>query len=172
MMIGRYDLSAMRVLILDDEGNMLSLIGAMLTRLGVGQVQTARDAPRAIDLVSVFQPDLILVDWELGGMSGYEFVKRVRMLNDGEEIGLFMVTGFSEVERVKAALTAGVDDFLAKPLAAGTLQRRINRFIDLRPHLKWRFRNTAVSSLPGSQQEHEMDARSALTNDEISALFD
>jgi len=170
--MGRYDLNGMRVLVLDDEGNMLSLISAMLTRLGVGQVQTAREAVRALDMVTVFQPDLVLVDWELGGTSGYEFVKRCRMVGDGgDDIGLFMVTGFAEVERVKAALTAGVDDFLAKPLAAGTLQKRINRFIDLRPHLKWRFRNTQMIARD-DPADLDFDSRAALTNDEISALFD
>lgn len=174
-MKARYDLRKMRVLLVDDEPNMLGLLTGMLSRLGISAIEHAKSAPRALDLVELFNPDLALVDWELGGMSGYDFVKQVRGLGgEAEDTGLFILTGHAEMARVKSALTAGVDDFLAKPVAATTLHRRINRFIDLRPHLKWRFRDEAQDRIKGDDTAEPagVDPRVSLSNDEISALFD
>lgn len=137
----KYDLKNMKVLIIDDTLNMLTLVKSMLGRIGITQIETVNDAPSGFDRLSVFPADLIVVDWQMEPLDGHDFVRLIR--TDGKtkdrKIGLFVTSGLPEQQRVRAAMKAGADDFMAKPFSTNILRDKIYRYIDIqRPDLQER----------------------------------
>ena len=74
-----------------------------------------------------FQPDLILVDWNMPNMDGLTFVKTFRQANKATP--LIMVTTESEKSRVIEAIKAGVNNYVVKPFTPDLLSQRINETI-------------------------------------------
>ena len=137
----KYDLKNMKVLIIDDTINMLTLMKSMLGRIGISQIETVSDAPSGFDRLSVFPADIVIVDWQMEPLDGHDFIRLIR--TDGKtkdrKIGLFMTSGLPEQQRVRAAMKAGADDFMAKPFSTNILRDKIYHYIDQqRPDLQER----------------------------------
>jgi len=73
--------------------------------------------------------DLLLVDWSLPGKNGLALVQTVRESDAFGDIPIIMQTGEDREEYVRRALEAGVDDYIAKPIACTTLQEKVANLI-------------------------------------------
>lgn len=109
-----------RVLVIDDNTDAGETT-AMVLRLEGCEVEIAADGPSALDLLSRFNPDLILLDIGLPGMDGYEVARRIRGLVDGNKPYLVAVTGYGRPEDIARSTEAGFDRHLVKPLDIGSL---------------------------------------------------
>lgn len=69
--------------------------------------------------------DIALVDWNMPGMSGLEFIRSVRAVNIWEQMFLMMVTSETAPERLRLALDAGADEYLMKPITPEVLQQKL-----------------------------------------------
>ncbi|MFZ1989704.1 MAG: response regulator [Alphaproteobacteria bacterium] len=119
--------SALNVLVADDSLQMRRLLLAMLNAIGVWNVRTAIDGREAFDSFSQQRPDILITDADMGQVGGMELVRSVRRYQDqtGPYVPIIMVTGHTEQSWVEEARDAGVDEFLAKPISAGSLYVRV-----------------------------------------------
>jgi len=119
------------MLVVDDSRAMREIMKTILKGLGVGEVLTARQSDEALEILSRKVPDLIFVDWWMTPMDGIEFVRHLRRDPDSpcRFVPIVMCTGYTEVPHVMAARDAGVTEFLAKPVSAAAVARRIEEVI-------------------------------------------
>ncbi|HQR39880.1 MAG TPA: response regulator, partial [Blastocatellia bacterium] len=115
--LGREKLEGVRVVVVDDEREVLEMSAFLLTRQGA-DVRTASSASAALDLVKTWRPDCIVSDIGMPGQDGYEFIKSVRSLSDknGGAIPAVAVTAYVRVEDMAKALASGFQMHLAKPV--------------------------------------------------------
>src|SRR5215212_3841320 len=103
------------ILVVDDNAANLKLSRVLLTHAGY-DVRTAEDAERAIELLALFTPRLILMDIQLPGMDGLELTRRLRADARTSRILIIAVTAYAMKGDRERALAAGCDDYVAKPI--------------------------------------------------------
>ncbi len=113
----------MKIMLVDDSKTMRNIQKSVLAQLGYTQVEEACDGQDALSKVSAYQPDLMLVDWNMPNMDGLSFVKAYRQSNKATPI--IMVTTESEKARVIEAIKAGVNNYVIKPFTPDLLSQRI-----------------------------------------------
>src|SRR5262249_55406724 len=105
-----------RVLVVDDNVDAAESTAMLLPFLG-HLVEVAYDGPSALFAVRDFQPEIVLLDIGLPGMSGYEVARQLRANPENEGLVLAAVTGYGQDEDVRRSREAGFDYHLTKPLA-------------------------------------------------------
>lgn len=117
----------MKVLIVDDYKTMLRVVRNLLSQIGLKDVEEATDGQMALEVMKGHKFDLIISDWNMEPMSGYDFLKEVRANPDAgvAKTPFIMVTAESKVENIVAAKQAGVDNYIVKPFSAETLKGKI-----------------------------------------------
>jgi two-component system chemotaxis response regulator CheY len=116
-----------RVLIVDDEFTMRKVIRTLLLSAGVTDVHDAGDGEGGLAAISALDPDVVILDWQMAGMNGPEFVRQVRSpaTSASSNVPIIMLTGHGEQSRVVEAMRLGVHEFLVKPVSAKALQERL-----------------------------------------------
>lgn len=122
-----YDFSQLRVLVADDSFHMRELVRTFLEGFGIKNVYPASNVDEAIEGLIANDPDLVITDWNMPPTSGLEFVARIRQGEDipNRFVPIIMLTGYTEMARVKEARDAGINAFLAKPISAASLYKRL-----------------------------------------------
>ena len=118
------DLS-MPVLVVDDYNTMVRIIRNLLKQLGFTDVDDASDGEAALAKMRQRRYGLVISDWNMEPMTGYELLKQVRADAALSQTPFIMVTAESRTEDVIAAKKAGVSDYIVKPFNARTLQGKI-----------------------------------------------
>ncbi len=113
------------ILIIDDYKTMLRIVRNLLKTLGFENVDEATDGTMALQMIGVKQYGLIISDWNMEPMSGYELLKNVRGNEKTRNIPFIMVTAESKTENVIAAKQAGVSNYIVKPFNAETLKMKM-----------------------------------------------
>ena len=115
----------MRALVIDDSRVMRGILRRFLEQLRY-EVGDAADGSAGLEqLRRSARPEVVLVDWNMPGLSGLEFVQAVRAQPDLAEVRLMMVTTENERERVVEALEAGADEFLMKPFTVEAVREKL-----------------------------------------------
>jgi len=116
---------AMPVLIVDDYNTMVRIIRNLLRQLGFENVDEACDGSTAIAKMRERDYGLVISDWNMEPMTGYDLLQQVR--NDPKlyQVPFIMVTAESKTENVIAAKKAGVSNYIVKPFNAQTLKSKI-----------------------------------------------
>ncbi|MCX7585476.1 MULTISPECIES: response regulator [unclassified Phenylobacterium] len=126
-------LGALRILVVDDNEQMRTIVGTVLAAAGVGRLFYATDGRHGLDQLMHNPVDVAYVDYEMPTMNGLDFISRVRMLpGDARYLPIVMLTGHSDLPRLNAARDRGVNEFLAKPVTARDILKRLESVI-LRP---------------------------------------
>ncbi|MEQ8665584.1 MAG: response regulator [Rhodospirillales bacterium] len=134
-----YDLSNLRVLLVEDNEFLRKLVSSVLASLGIRRVQKAREGGEGWSLFQASSPDLIIVDWVMTPIDGPAFVQRVRQDDKSRNIyiPIIMLSAYGDMSRVIAARDMGVNEFLAKPVSAAQLYDRIERVLEVeRPFVR------------------------------------
>lgn len=118
------DLS-MNVLIVDDYKTMLRIIRNLLKQLGFDNVDEAIDGSDALGKLRGKSYGLIISDWNMEPMTGYELLKEVRSDAQLKATPFIMVTAESKTDNVVAAKKAGVNNYIVKPFNAATLKTKM-----------------------------------------------
>jgi putative two-component system response regulator len=116
------------VLVVDDVAENVELIDDFLDSVNC-RVLTAMSGQSALDLVAVEPVDLVLLDVEMPGINGLEVCRRVKSSPGTSMVPVVIVTAYSAVEDRVAALEAGADDFLAKPVEQTELVARVKSLL-------------------------------------------
>src|ERR1700693_3917834 len=118
------DLS-MPVLIVDDYNTMVRIIRNLLRQLGFEHIDDANDGSEAFEKMQNRKYGLVISDWNMEGMTGYDLLQRVRSDPQLSTTPFIMVTAESKTENVIAAKKAGVSNYIVKPFNAQTLKAKI-----------------------------------------------
>jgi two-component system phosphate regulon response regulator PhoB len=112
-----------KILIVEDERGIQELLRVNLSRAGY-EIFQAENAAAAIKLLDRIEPDLVLLDWNMLGQSGLEFVKTLRSRLQNS-LPIIMVSARSSEKDKLLAFEAGVDDFVSKPFHVRELLARV-----------------------------------------------
>ncbi|HEY9786952.1 MAG TPA: response regulator transcription factor [Candidatus Obscuribacterales bacterium] len=115
-----------KVLIVEDEADLAGQIRQWLTREHY-TVEIADNGQSAMELLRVYQYDVVILDWMLPGMSGIEVCKQFR--SRGGKTPVIMLTAKSSVDEKEEGLDSGADDYLAKPFHLKELAARVRALI-------------------------------------------
>ncbi len=117
---------AMPILVVDDYKTMVRIIRNLLKQLGFNNVDDAADGVEALSKLREKKYGLVISDWNMEPMTGYELLKEVRSDDALNRTPFIMVTAESKTENVIAAKKAGVNNYIVKPFNAQTLKGKIN----------------------------------------------
>lgn len=120
-----------RILAVDDEESIRRTIQVLLEGLGHDAV-VAESGEAALDFLSREVPDLILLDVEMTGMSGFQVVERLKRDPRTRSVPVIMVTGLGDRESRLKALKNGAEDYLIKPVDPAELQVRVRNHLRLK----------------------------------------
>ena len=116
---------SMPILVVDDYQTMIRIIRNLLKQLGFENVDDASDGNAAIAKMRDKKYGLVISDWNMEPMTGYELLKEVRSDPSLTRTPFIMVTAESKTENVIAAKKAGVNNYIVKPFNAQTLKTKI-----------------------------------------------
>jgi len=114
-----------RILVVDDERDLVDLISYNLTRGGY-EVLTAQDGKSGLEIAQRETPDLVLLDLMMPGLDGTEVARRLKADSRTAGIPIVMLTAKGEETDVVVGLTIGADDYVTKPFSMKILLARIN----------------------------------------------
>jgi len=117
----------MRALVIDDSRAMRALLGRLLGEIGFSVDEAGNGREGLEHLQTHGTPDVVLVDWNMPEMSGFEFVQAVRANRDYDAVRLIMVTTETEMTRVVKALGAGLDAYVMKPFTKEAVVEQLER---------------------------------------------
>ncbi|MBN1300107.1 MAG: response regulator [Melioribacteraceae bacterium] len=114
-----------KILIVDDQPDNVFILEDRLKREGFGTL-TAYDGTSCIDKAENNQPDLILLDVMMPGMSGFEVCEKLTGNDKTKMIPIILVTALTDVEDIKKGLSVGAFDYIKKPYNRAELIARVN----------------------------------------------
>ena len=117
------------VLVVDDYKTMIRIIKNLLKQIGFTDVDDASDGGEALEKLKQKDYGLIISDWNMEPMTGYELLQKVRAEDSTKATPFIMVTAESKTENVIAAKKAGVNNYIVKPFNAGTLKAKMTAVI-------------------------------------------
>jgi len=119
-----------RALVVDDDEDLLRLLCVLLEDIGIS-CERATDGEDALALLNSLVFDLLVVDKNLPGMDGIEVARRARVLQPG--LVTLVITGYASEDSAHRAATAGVNDYLTKPIDVVEFRTRIKELLDEQP---------------------------------------
>jgi DNA-binding response OmpR family regulator len=119
------------ILVVDDTPRSLKLLSDLLCMKGY-DVQTADSGEKAIEQIALDQPDLVLLDVLMPGMSGYDVCRHIRQNPATAVLPVIMVTALDPNEERVRGLEAGADDFLSKPIHQAELLARVRSLLRIK----------------------------------------
>jgi len=115
----------MKLLLVDDDADLLAVTGFAMQQAGFLVVK-ASDSPRALAMFREEQPDLVVLDINMPGGSGFDVCEAIRR---DSRVPIMMLTARGEEEDLVRALELGADDYLTKPFSPRTLIARVKALL-------------------------------------------
>ncbi len=121
-----------KILIIDDEEDNIEIVQRKLLRTAYHCIGEP-DSMRAFDTVCRERPDLIVMDWQMPGLSGIELLERYKADEMAASIPVIIMTGImKESEHLQRAFDIGAADFIRKPVDTLELNSRVSSILELR----------------------------------------
>lgn len=123
-----------KILVVDDEVAICSMLSLALQTAGY-EVESVHDGKDVMAALVNTQPDLILLDWMLPGVSGIELARQIKQSPDFNELPIIMLTARTEEDSKVTGLESGADDYVTKPFSIRELVSRIKAVLRRRSPL-------------------------------------
>jgi diguanylate cyclase (GGDEF)-like protein len=144
-----------KILVVDDDPAAIQLMGQILQDLG--EVQFATNGADAVRLARESPPDLVLLDAQMPGMSGFKVFDALRELPDLADVPIIFITSHSESEFEIGILEMGATDFIAKPVNPSIVKARVKTHLRSK-HLADSLRHIAATDgLTGIANRRQFD---------------
>ncbi|MCA9805295.1 MAG: response regulator transcription factor [Cyanobacteria bacterium HKST-UBA02] len=121
-----------KLLLADDDFELVRGLSRYLNSQGY-VVETALTGGDALQMLSGFSFEIVILDWQLGDMTGVEVLRQYR--SSGGKAPVLMLTGLSDLDSKEAGLDAGADDYLTKPFEVRELSARLRSLLRRPAHL-------------------------------------
>lgn len=121
-----------RILILDDDKDLLTVVESLLSKKGF-DVAAYSDWDRAWDAVKVYKPQLILLDVFLPGTDGLDACKTLKSYSFSRHIPVIMFSSYPNIAET-AINEFGADDFIAKPFETTEIIKKIHHVLSRKQH--------------------------------------
>jgi len=119
-----------RILLVDDDTAILTILETMLTKRYKYKVDTAKDSDAALQLIRENAFDLVISDINMPGMDGLELMEHI--LRRDPHMPVILITGYADVKTMQTAIRLGVYDFLRKPFNMEELHVSVKQAIHKR----------------------------------------
>jgi diguanylate cyclase (GGDEF)-like protein len=143
------------ILLVDDDPGTVQLLGHILS--GVGNLQFATSGEDALRMARQSAPDLILLDAEMRGMSGFQVLDSLRTDPQLAEVPVIFVTSHSEAGFEVSALEMGAADFISKPFKSSLVLARVKTHLRLKRMSDELRRIASTDSLTGLANRRQFD---------------
>ena len=120
-----------RIAIVDDSDINLTLLSALVRRLGDCEPLLFQESPKGLAWCTENRPDLIVVDYMMPELDGLEFIARLRQVSGREDVPILMITANDDKEVRYEALQKGATDFLTKPIDRIEFSARVRNMLAL-----------------------------------------
>ena len=114
-----------KILIAEDEEDILELLSAIFGDLGDYEILWARDGEETIRIARVDNPDIILLDIQLPKLNGYEVCKLVKSDPTMSQTKVLMISGLAQNSDWQKAQEAGADGYIIKPFSSIELLEKV-----------------------------------------------
>ena len=134
-----YRFDKLKILVVDDNVHMRKLVLTIFQAFGVTQLFEAESGEKAWPILRRQNPDVVVLDWVMEGMSGIEFARKLRSESEAPNpfVPVIMLTGHTHTTMVREARDAGINEFIAKPVSVKTLMSRLAAVIESpRPYVR------------------------------------
>jgi CheY-like chemotaxis protein len=127
-----YRFDRLKVLVVDDNAHMRKLVGTILQAFGCTNILEADGGEKAWSVIKDSNPDVVVLDWVMEGMSGLDVVKLIRTdpTSPNPFVPVIMLTGHTQLAQVREARDAGISEFIAKPVSVKTMMQRLMAVIE------------------------------------------
>jgi len=143
------------ILLVDDDPGAIQLMGRILA--DVGKLRFATNGKDALRLARDAAPDLILLDAEMPGMSGFELLRTLKAESSLTDVPVIFITSHNEAGFEVSALDMGAADFIAKPLKSSRVLARVRTQLRVK-HMADELRRTATTDgLTGIANRRQFD---------------
>ena len=115
----------MRALIVEDSRAMRTILSQILRSLGFQVVEAGDGFEGLVRLEETGGAELALVDWNMPGMNGIDFVRAVRRRAAHDSMRMMMVTTETELESIARALEEGADEYVMKPFTREVIAQKL-----------------------------------------------
>lgn len=139
--------AAQDILLVDDDPGAIQLMGTMLAKLG--RLRFATNGKDALRLAGELPPDLILLDAEMPGMSGFQLLERLKAEPALADVPVIFITSHAESAFEVSALEMGAADFIAKPLRSTRVLARVKTHLRMKRMADELRRLASVDALTG-----------------------
>lgn|SRR5690554_599566 len=113
-----------KILVVDDEVAICNMLSMALENAGY-TVHSVHDGRQVLAALSDMQPDLLLLDWMLPGISGLDVARQIKQSAEFSELPIIMLTARTEEDSKVTGLESGADDYVTKPFSIRELLSRI-----------------------------------------------
>jgi CheY-like chemotaxis protein len=117
------------ILLVDDAPVLRNIMKAQLQRMGFSRIHEAPDGREAMKILHATRIDLVISDWNMPVMSGFELLREIRASEMLKDIPFIMVTAEATEARISMAMQLKVDELILKPFTLEILERKIIRVI-------------------------------------------
>ena len=118
-----------QILIVDDTTVLRNIMKMQLQRMGFSLIHEAPDGSAAMKILHARKIDLVISDWNMPVMNGFELLREIRASEVFKDIPFIMVTAEATEARLSMALQLKVDELILKPFTLEILERKIIRVI-------------------------------------------
>jgi diguanylate cyclase (GGDEF)-like protein len=164
------------ILLVDDDPGSIQLMGRILAN--VGQLRFATNGMDALRLARDSAPDLILLDAEMPGMSGFELLRQLKAESALAEVPVIFITSHTEAGFEVSALDMGAADFISKPLKSSRVLARVRTQLRVKQVADQLRRTATTDALTGIANRRQFDEalgrewlRALRTGDPVSLLM-
>lgn len=120
-----------KILIVDDNAANVLLLEKMLKISGYNNIETLTDSREVLDISSRYKPDLILLDFRMPYLDGFQIIDSLNTLKSSNTFPIIMISAENEREYYELALSKGVKDFITKPFNYNDIMLKIKNALQL-----------------------------------------
>jgi two-component system chemotaxis response regulator CheY len=134
-----YRFDRLKILVVDDNVHMRKLVTTILHAFGVVQIYEADSGQRAWAILCESNPDVVVLDWVMEGMSGLDLTQMIRSNPAAPNpfVPVIMLSGYTSIDYVRQARDGGINEFIAKPVSVKTMMSRLVAAIEHpRPYVR------------------------------------
>ncbi len=124
-MSGDIDIGSLKILVIDDQEFVRTIVRKMLGQIGIGSVFEAPDAQTGLDLVASERPHVVICDVQMRPIDGFGFVRELRALAEAGDTPVILLTAHTDATTLARARDLRIGAFLSKPVLPPALKDKI-----------------------------------------------